>query len=276
MDVDTYLKRINCDGLKQVSYENLKTLQLNHIESIPFENFDIHLGKHIDLSLEKLYDKIIKHKRGGYCFEMNALFGWLIGKLGYQFHYNPTYIYKPHTRHYFPRLFHMCLIVNLDGKKYFVDVATMRISKEPLELVENKNQKTICGTYRFINEISDNDEYYILERIKNDAVNDEWFPQVRFSLTPYNLEQFYEMNEASQTNEHPYTFHHTGCCIHTRNGIKFLIGWKFIEYIFDKDNEYRNEKILTTEQVKMAIKEIFEIEIDIDSLVIKYDVEAMT
>ncbi|PWJ43003.1 arylamine N-acetyltransferase family protein [Sediminitomix flava] len=41
--------------------------------SIPFENFDICLGKGINLSSDHLFNKLIKQKRGGYCFELNGI-----------------------------------------------------------------------------------------------------------------------------------------------------------------------------------------------------------
>ncbi len=84
MDVDEYLRRVNSTTLKEVSLSNLKLLQANHLKHIPFENFDIHLGKHINLSIEDAYKKCIKSHRGGYCFELNPLFSWLLKQLGYK------------------------------------------------------------------------------------------------------------------------------------------------------------------------------------------------
>ena len=44
------------------------------LATIPFENFDILLGRSILLSPESLVDKLIARPRGGYCFELNGLF----------------------------------------------------------------------------------------------------------------------------------------------------------------------------------------------------------
>ncbi|MCW8887156.1 MAG: arylamine N-acetyltransferase [Motiliproteus sp.] len=41
--------------------------------SIPFENFDVALGKAISLSPEALFSKLVINSRGGYCFEVNGL-----------------------------------------------------------------------------------------------------------------------------------------------------------------------------------------------------------
>ena len=61
--------------MKQFSLENLKKLQKGNLKSIPFENLDLHMGRHFELSLEKAYNKVIKEFRGGYCLELNPLFG---------------------------------------------------------------------------------------------------------------------------------------------------------------------------------------------------------
>jgi N-hydroxyarylamine O-acetyltransferase len=78
MDVDEYLKRINSLNLKETSVQNLFRLQQNHLLNIPFENLDVHLNKKIECNLEKLYEKIIVKKRGGFCCELNYLFLWLL------------------------------------------------------------------------------------------------------------------------------------------------------------------------------------------------------
>jgi len=37
----------------------------------------------ISLELGALYDKIVTRRRGGFCFELNGLFGWLLRELGF-------------------------------------------------------------------------------------------------------------------------------------------------------------------------------------------------
>ncbi len=81
--ITAYLKRI---GLHEVSrnYEGLKALQYHHFHSVPYENLDILAKKPVSLALPDLYSKVVERGRGGYCFELNGLFAWLLRSLGFQ------------------------------------------------------------------------------------------------------------------------------------------------------------------------------------------------
>ena len=73
IDVDAYLERIAYKGSLTPSLENLAKIQLLHTQAIPFENIDPFLGLPVLLDLPSLEDKLVKRKRGGYCFEQNLL-----------------------------------------------------------------------------------------------------------------------------------------------------------------------------------------------------------
>ena len=55
-----------------------------HASTVPFENIDIVLGRVISLNLGDLQDKLVKARRGGYCFEQNALFAAALESLGFK------------------------------------------------------------------------------------------------------------------------------------------------------------------------------------------------
>jgi N-hydroxyarylamine O-acetyltransferase len=61
----------------------LEALHLAHATHIPFENLDIQLGLPIRLDLEALEDKLVRRRRGGYCFEHNTLFAAVLERLGF-------------------------------------------------------------------------------------------------------------------------------------------------------------------------------------------------
>lgn len=82
-EVREYLERINC-VFKTADYENLANLQKCHLCTVPYENLDILNDTPIKLDTESLFDKIVRRKRGGYCFEVNKLFGELLRALGYE------------------------------------------------------------------------------------------------------------------------------------------------------------------------------------------------
>jgi N-hydroxyarylamine O-acetyltransferase len=53
------------------------------VQSVPFEDYGIHTGVTISLEPAVLERKIVHRRRGGYCYELNGLFGALLRELGF-------------------------------------------------------------------------------------------------------------------------------------------------------------------------------------------------
>lgn len=83
MDIEAYLRRIAYDGARSPSAEMLRLLHRQHLFSVPFENLDIPLGTPVRLDLDWIYDKIVTRRRGGFCYELNGLFAWLLAAMGF-------------------------------------------------------------------------------------------------------------------------------------------------------------------------------------------------
>lgn len=111
MDVTAYLERIGAQ-----EGDGVAVLADRHFRSVPFENLAIHLGEPIDLAPEALFDKIVHRRRGGFCYELNGLFAWLLGELGHDVRFVGGVVHTP-TGDTAP-LAHMALTV--DG--HLVDV----------------------------------------------------------------------------------------------------------------------------------------------------------
>ncbi len=81
-DTDLYLARI---GLRHEapSPTALAALQSAQMRAIPFENTAPFLGTTPDLAPGAIWDKLVSAERGGYCFELNGLFGAALSALGY-------------------------------------------------------------------------------------------------------------------------------------------------------------------------------------------------
>ena len=72
-------------GSFDLSVEFLDRLAYAHQLAVPFENLEIFdLHNPILLGTEALFDKIVRRRRGGYCFENNKMFNLLLKALGYQ------------------------------------------------------------------------------------------------------------------------------------------------------------------------------------------------
>lgn len=84
MNVERYLQRIGYAGGREPTEATLADLQRAHMLAVPFENLDIHLGRRLVLDREANYTKIVERGRGGWCFELNGMFAWLLEQLGFQ------------------------------------------------------------------------------------------------------------------------------------------------------------------------------------------------
>lgn len=85
LDLDAYLARIGYEGERAPTLEVLRGVQRAHVTSIPFENLDAVLGVPILLDLESVQEKLVRGRRGGYCFEHVVLFAAVLERLGFEF-----------------------------------------------------------------------------------------------------------------------------------------------------------------------------------------------
>jgi N-hydroxyarylamine O-acetyltransferase len=84
MDLQPYLDRIGFAGTPRHDLDTLRRLHRGHVENIPFENIDVLLGRTVDFDMERIYDKIVVRRRGGWCYEMNGLLGWALETVGFE------------------------------------------------------------------------------------------------------------------------------------------------------------------------------------------------
>jgi arylamine N-acetyltransferase len=87
MDHETvvaYLDRIGVTAPAACDAAGLRTLHRAHQLTVPFENLSIHLAEPISLDERDLADKIVRRRRGGFCYELNGAFALLLEALGAQ------------------------------------------------------------------------------------------------------------------------------------------------------------------------------------------------
>ncbi len=82
--LDAYLERIGYAGALTADEDVLESVQRAQLNRIPFENFDIVLGRGVSLEPAALVDKLIDRPRGGYCFELNGLLHLALLSVGFE------------------------------------------------------------------------------------------------------------------------------------------------------------------------------------------------
>jgi N-hydroxyarylamine O-acetyltransferase len=127
-DLDAYLARIGYTGHRQPTVEVLHALTAAHAQSIPFENLDVLLGLGIDLSAEAVFDKLVRRRRGGYCFEQNSLFLAALTALGFKAVPLSARVRIDRPRDVLPPRTHLFLRVDLAGESWLTDVGVGALS----------------------------------------------------------------------------------------------------------------------------------------------------
>jgi len=187
MDIRTYLERIGYDKPVRLDVESLYGLHRTHLLTVPFENLDIHLGVPIQLSEEALWDKIVLRRRGGFCYELNGMFAWLLKQIGFEVTYLNGHVYNSEGKR--GREFdHLTLLVRIpNAEQYWLaDVGFGDSFFEPLSFEYNGEQAQGLRAYR-IEPVADG--YDLLRR----DFDGKWNLQYFFDLQPRNFPADYEV-----------------------------------------------------------------------------------
>lgn len=79
-----YLGRIGIDGGVTLDFDGLARLHRAHLTGITWEAIDAFMGWPNSIAPAAAYAKIVEGRRGGWCYEMNGLFGAALAALGFK------------------------------------------------------------------------------------------------------------------------------------------------------------------------------------------------
>lgn len=121
LDLPAYLARIGEPHVTGADLTTLTRVHRAHLAAIPFENLDIQMGRSIELDAGSLQQSLVLRRRGGYCFQQNALFRLALRALGFTAHAREARVRLDPALPIAPRT-HMALVVPIDGVDWLVDV----------------------------------------------------------------------------------------------------------------------------------------------------------
>jgi N-hydroxyarylamine O-acetyltransferase len=191
MDHETavaYLNRVGVTASTAGDAAGLRALHRAHQMTVPFENLSIHLSEPISLEEPDLIDKIVRRRRGGFCYELNGAFALLLEALGAQVSRVAARVYGEEAS-LSPPFDHLALIVRLaDGSgPWLADVGFGSHSDYPLLLDVRDDQDDPAGRFRLadaglgdIDVLKDGQPQYRLERRERtlaDCVPTCWWQQ---------------------------------------------------------------------------------------------------
>ncbi|MFF3376705.1 arylamine N-acetyltransferase [Streptomyces sp. NPDC002680] len=147
---DAYLRRLGAERPAWPTLDVLRELQLRHLMAVPFENLSIHLGEAIVLEENRLLEKVVGARRGGFCYELNGVFGALLTALGFDVTLLAARVYGDEERLGIP-YDHLALRVRtVDGGDWLTDVGFGAHSHYPLAMGERGEQEDPGGVFRVV------------------------------------------------------------------------------------------------------------------------------
>ena len=221
MDVDAYLARVGYEGTLEPTPATLYALHRAHLLAIPYENLDIHLGRTLTLSLPDIFDKLVTQKRGGWCFEMNGLFAWVLRELGFSVTLLGAAVVRPNAplKVQLDRLpDHLSLRVDLE-RPYLADVGFGDGLLEPLPLEPGAYRQ---GFFDFA--LTQTEDVWYFQNHPHGAA-----PGFVFGLEPHRLADFAETCTTLQTSPESGFVRVTVCQRMTETGVVTLRGAIFRE-----------------------------------------------
>lgn len=243
MHVDAYLQRIGYGGPRTPTAATLRNLHRAHMLSVPFENLDIGLGRPIVLEEHKLFEKIVTQRRGGFCYELNGLFAWLLRELSFRVDRLNARVYDGGRGG--PDVDHMTLLLHLE-QRWLADVGFGECFHEPLRLDEAGVQH--CNGTDYV--LTPGEAKWLLSEHKPPT---DWVAAYDFDLQPRELNEYEEMCLFQQTSPSSMFTQKRVCSLATPDG---RISLSNNRLIVTRDGE-RTERDLSDVEYPTALRDYF-------------------
>ena len=199
-DLHAYLARIGFTGATQPTLTTLQQLHHAHVCTIPFENIDVLLNRPVHLETEAIQEKLVTARRGGYCYEHNALFLLALQQMGFDARGLAARVVIAQPPSVPPRT-HMLLLVPLAESFWIADVGFGGPTlSAPIRLVADEIQRTPHGEYQ----LQSLGEEWLLRQRRGG----EWLPLYRFDLVTQFPSDYLMANHFVSTWPHSHFRHH--------------------------------------------------------------------
>ncbi|SJZ35783.1 N-hydroxyarylamine O-acetyltransferase [Enhydrobacter aerosaccus] len=250
--LNKYLARIGYAGTVAADFTTLAAIHAAHVDAIPFEGLDPLLRRPVKLDLETLQDKLVDGRRGGYCFEQNALFKAALEAIGFAVTGLAGRVrwMSPPDSPLGPRE-HMLLKVDLPEGSYLADVGFGAcLLDTPLQLRTDIEQRTAMGTFR----LSEAEGLYWLSARQPDG----WRVKYAFDLQP-QIQADYELGNWYTSTSPLVPFGSVLIMERLARDKRYkLINRRFA--IEARDGELASERLLDSpEELRQVLEETFNI-----------------
>lgn len=194
--IESYLHRLGVVKPDSANRSALLMLHAAHQRAIPFENIDVFTGIPLSLDQDALFDKIVKRRRGGFCYELNFLFSRLLNALGYPVRLMSAGVFNAEGV-VGPAFDHLCLRVETGEGPYLCDVGFGRAPLHPIPLAASGRIEDPVGVFRLREHASARDGFgpphWSLDRVSSDRerrAENGWMPLYLFDSAEREIEDF--------------------------------------------------------------------------------------
>jgi N-hydroxyarylamine O-acetyltransferase len=244
MDLNAYLMRIGYNGDRTPTLENLRAIHLAHFYSVPFENIDIHIGRRLEIDADHIFGKVVGQRRGGWCHELNGLWGRALRQLGYEVDILSARVMNPAGQLSVPHS-HTSVLVHLD-EDWLSDVGFGSRFAGPLRMAERAVQEIEGRKYAVAN---DGDHWFVSNTELGVA-----FAQLVFTLEPHEFEDARAACEWQQSSPESNFTQGPLATLPNRRGRVTLAGTNLMRVV---DGERTEQALGSQAEVDAALAEHF-------------------
>ena len=247
-DLESYFNRIGFAFPERVDVATLSSMMRQQLFSVPFENIDVQNGKIVSLVPEDIADKILRQRRGGYCYEVNGLFAMALEALGIRYQFVAARpMFYPARR---PRT-HMAIVADIDGFRWLCDLGfgsygirvPMRL--DVLDLEVRQDHDTFMLT-------KDGTGEYLLKAL----VEGVWTNQYGFDLSAQEWIDFVPANHLNSTHPDAIFVQKLLVVLHNPTGRTILVG----DMLKMVDGERIEKRTLSQDAVSDVLRGVFQLE----------------
>ncbi len=277
MNIYDYLKRIDWEStglpFPQNDIPSLEGIHLRHVLTFPFENLDVFLTGQVSLVPQRLWNKLVDSRRGGWCFEMNGLLDLVLRELGFKIRplmaRNLMAPGKPRT--------HEVLLVETQGKVFLADTGFGgTVLRKPFLFQENRVENHHGLDFKLIKRLGEapgtpweEPPLWVLQTKKEG----QWADLYGFTLEPFETQDFSVANHFHTTGEASSFLQARLVNKALTDGRLSLVDLTLRRYLYTPQGENKiSEKIISTpEELQIVLEEKFDLELTLGQAITLYE-----
>lgn len=250
-DISHYCQRIGYQGSWDPTLSTLQKLHRAHLYTIPFENLDPIWGRRGQLCIPQLLEKIVRQRRGGFCFEVNGLLASLLASLGYEVGLLSGRVIRPGGNEG-PPFDHLLLAVQVPGSldRWLADVGFGDSFRDPVRWQEGEMVCELGSCYSLHQGL--NLDWEVMQT--REGIQKTLF---RFDQVRHHLAEFEPMFHFHQTSPESSFTHFPLCTLAYPDGRITLSKNRLSRKTWEQGSWQVQEERLDPDQILVALQEHF-------------------